>query len=73
LKTVQVNAALLKQHENVAPPFSDKSFAGERAAWPLFWQGKPANKARSLFLKTELAFWAAAKHGAALFRHACAG
>jgi hypothetical protein len=58
-KTVQVNAALLKRHDSAMPPFSDKSFAGERAAWPLFWQGRHANKARSLFLKTILAFLAA--------------
>jgi hypothetical protein len=29
LKIVQVNAALLKQHDSAVPPYSDKSFAGE--------------------------------------------
>jgi hypothetical protein len=59
LKIVKVNAALLKQHESVVPPFLDKLFVDERAAWPLFCQGKHANKARFLVLRTIFAFWAA--------------
>ena len=61
-----MNAALLKQHDSAVPPFLDGSFASERAALPLFWQGKHATKALSLFVETIPAFRAALNHDAAL-------